>query len=256
MVSFTGFTLLDPPQQERRRVWASIGMGTLVQALFLAFLFFLTLIFPQKLDSLLKENVTLISLPKFSEPRHVSNPPRPEMRQEAVIPKPTINPPRLEAPARPQPLKLPEPPKVEARVSAPSFPSVAAQPLPPRPLPPVKTNVFGGSGEVATLRLPAKDVQTGGFGSPDGMKGPSRDNGNTITVGSFGLPEGPGYGNGTGGAKGVPGTVASTGFGDGIARGTPRGTRGGVSNAGFGSGVTPGGGTGAPGAERSDRWWF
>jgi TonB family protein len=53
------------------------------------------------------------------------------------------------------------------------------------------------------------------------------------------LPTGPGYGNGTGGTKGVRGVVASTGFGSGIATGdgsgkvnTSRGS--GVQKSGFG----------------------
>jgi len=33
------------------------------------------------------------------------------------------------------------------------------------------------------------------------------------------MPQGPGYGNGTGGAKGMKGTVASAGFGNGVAIG-------------------------------------
>jgi TonB family protein len=58
-------------------------------------------------------------------------------------------------------------------------------------------------------------------------------------MGSFDLPQGPGYGNGSGGAKGVKGTIASAGFGNGIAspgvgdgRSSGRGT---VQSAGFGS---------------------
>jgi TonB family protein len=38
-------------------------------------------------------------------------------------------------------------------------------------------------------------------------------------LGSFDLPEGAGTGNGTGGAKGIKGTIASTGFGNGVAQG-------------------------------------
>ncbi len=61
----------------------------------------------------------------------------------------------------------------------------------------------------------------------------------TLTVaslGSFDLPAGPGQGNGTGGSRGVRGTVASAGFGPGIAgpgsgSGPRRGT---VAPAGFG----------------------
>ena len=64
-------------------------------------------------------------------------------------------------------------------------------------------------------------MQTGGFGDPNGV--PAREsNGRPVNIaqaGSFDLPTGPGYGNGTGGAKGVRGVVASTGFGNGIATG-------------------------------------
>ena len=37
--------------------------------------------------------------------------------------------------------------------------------------------------------------------------------------GSFDLPSGPGYGNGTGGSRGARGVVASAGFGSGVATG-------------------------------------
>jgi TonB family protein len=48
------------------------------------------------------------------------------------------------------------------------------------------------------------------------------------------LPGGPGYGNGTGGDKGIRGTVASTGFGNGIANPPPSsGKRGTLQNTGF-----------------------
>ena len=42
-------------------------------------------------------------------------------------------------------------------------------------------------------------------------------------LGSYDLPPGPGYGNGTGGAKGAKGVIASTGFGNGVATGSPGG---------------------------------
>src|SRR5664279_254590 len=88
------------------------------------------------------------------------------------------------------------------------------KPLIPRP--PVKTNVFS-TGSSATPTMPAapQKVQTGGFGDPNGV--PASDNhGRPITIaqaGSFNMPSGPGYGNGTGGSKGARGVVASTGFG-------------------------------------------
>src|SRR4029077_15913096 len=39
------------------------------------------------------------------------------------------------------------------------------------------------------------------------------------STGSFDLPPGSGYGNGAGGANGIRGTIASAGFGNGIAVG-------------------------------------
>jgi len=64
-------------------------------------------------------------------------------------------------------------------------------------------------------------VQTGGFGDPNGV--PASDNhGRPVTIaqaGSFDMPSGPGYGNGTGGSHGARGVVASTGFGSGVATG-------------------------------------
>src|SRR3979411_1702129 len=103
------------------------------------------------------------------------------------------------------------------------------KPLIPRP--PVKTNVFStGSSATPTMAAAPAKVQTGGFGDPNGV--PAQDNhGRPITIaqaGSFNMPSGPGYGNGTGGAHGARGVIASTGFGSGVATGT---SLGGVSGA-------------------------
>jgi TonB family protein len=54
------------------------------------------------------------------------------------------------------------------------------------------------------------------------------------------MPTGPGYGNGTGGAKGVRGVVASTGFGNGAAVQPPSaGPQSKVQSAGFASSDVP-----------------
>ena len=52
------------------------------------------------------------------------------------------------------------------------------------------------------------------------------------------MPVGPGQGNGSGGAKGIKGTVASADFGNGIAnggKGDGRSSGAGVSTGGFGA---------------------
>ena len=54
------------------------------------------------------------------------------------------------------------------------------------------------------------------------------------------MPTGPGYGNGTGGANGSRGVVASTGFGSGVATGNSRASStNSVRQAGFGDADVP-----------------
>jgi TonB family protein len=78
-----------------------------------------------------------------------------------------------------------------------------------------------GSSATPTLNVPVQKVQTGGFGDPNGLKGEGKPNAHLVAAatGSFDMPQGPGNGNGTGGAKGLKGTVASAGFGNGVAIG-------------------------------------
>ena len=102
----------------------------------------------------------------------------------------------------------------------------------------VKTNVFttGSSAPPTIARAPEK-VQTGGFGDPNGLKGEGKAGARLVAaqMGSFDLPAGPGQGNGSGGAKGVKGTVASADFGSGIATPGRGGSRGTVQQSGFGA---------------------
>jgi TonB family protein len=78
----------------------------------------------------------------------------------------------------------------------------------------VRTGVFLAAAEPATTSRPAEKVQTGGFGSPEGLASVAQGGnlGNLPKLGTFGLPEGPGVGNGTGGLGGLPGVVATAGF--------------------------------------------
>ena len=61
-----------------------------------------------------------------------------------------------------------------------------------------------------------------GFGDPNGIpKDKARPNAHLVAAntGAFDLPQGAGNGNGSGGNKGIKGTIASAGFGNGIAQG-------------------------------------
>lgn len=110
--------------------------------------------------------------------------------------------------------KLPEAP-------APKFESpVVDRPAGPKVARSIASANFSGSSALPTLKnTPAHEVQTGGFGDPNGV--PANPNAtakaNIASVGSFDLPSGPGQGNGSGGSRGQRGTVASAGFGNGIA---------------------------------------
>ena len=101
----------------------------------------------------------------------------------------------------------------------------------------VRTGEFGSSA-IPTVNAPIEKVQTGGFGDVNGVKGEGKPNARmTIaSAGSFDLPQGAGQGNGSGGAKGIKGTVASAGFGNGIAQpgqGDGRSNGRGVQTGGF-----------------------
>jgi TonB family protein len=83
-------------------------------------------------------------------------------------------------------------------------------------------------------------VQTGGFGDPNGLKGTGKEGAKLYAAqaGGFDMPVGPGQGNGSGGAKGIKGTLASADFGNGIAtggKGDGRSSGPGVATGGFGS---------------------
>ena len=171
---------------------------------------------PQRIP--VPERVARLETPKLSRPLHV----KPPLQTK-------IEPPKIEPPK-------PEPSRIAAFAPAASLPKPAA-PVEKK----VQTNVFGAQGsQTATVQKPAREVQTGGFGDPNGVRGQGDPKRNTVTVasvGSFDLPPGEGKGNGTGGSRGVSGTVRSAGFSDGTASSGPhgRGNGGGVVAGGFGA---------------------
>ena len=104
----------------------------------------------------------------------------------------------------------------------------------------VHTGDFGGSSQKPTVNAAVEKVQTGGFGDPNGLKGEGKQGAKLYAAqaGGFDMPAGPGQGNGSGGAKGIKGTVASADFGNGIAtggKGDGRSNGQGVATGGFGS---------------------
>jgi TonB family protein len=185
--------------------------------------------------------VSLVNTPPPAplKPAPVRNFPTPAPKMAEVV---TPRPEALRVPKELQvPKKAPTPdvqaPKVELAAKLDPIPDT--KPAIPKQL--VRTNVFSaGSSATPTMAADPKNVQTGGLGDPNGV--PARDNpGHAVTIarlGSFDMPAGPGQGNGTGGAKGARGVVASAGFGNGVATGDNSGrlsaSRGTVRQGGFG----------------------
>jgi TonB family protein len=145
------------------------------------------------------------------------------------------------------PAPLPKAPKVEeavvpaVKIEPKKLDPISAAPVIPKQA--VKTNVFStGSSETPTVALAPSKVQTGGFGDPNGVPAKASQGKavNIAALGSFDLPSGAGSGNGTGGAKGVPGVVVSSGFGNGTALpdNRPRAATT-VQSAGFASADVP-----------------
>lgn len=144
---------------------------------------------------------------------------------------------RLPAP-QPQPKPKDVTPAPEVKINAKKLDPVPT-PAPAIPKQIVRTNVFStGSSAPQTTARPAEKVQTGGFGDPNGV--PARTTQtravNIAQSGGFDMPTGPGNGNGTAGASGARGVVASTGFGSGIATANSHSSaQATVRQAGFGN---------------------
>ncbi len=184
---------------------------------------------------------------RVTTPAPVNHQPQPVVQ----IPSPLIA--HLDPPT--DALRLPTAqPKAAVKIEDAPVPTVSITPKKIEPLPfnsapvipkqAVKVNVFSaGSSATPTIARAPSQVQTGGFGDPNGIpaKGNSGKPANIAALGSFDLPSGPGSGNGTGGAKGVPGVVASTGFGNGAAipDSRPRTSQATVQASGFASADVP-----------------
>jgi len=181
-------------------------------------------------------------------PRAITAPPKARLREIApeqarVMPAPML-------PKRTEVAKVTPPVVRPQHVPVPKFDSLATnEPAMPKLARQVKTNVFAGSSAKPTLtHNTVTEVQTGGFGDPNGV--PVNKHGSNhptiAAVGSFDLPQGGGYGNGSGGTHGARGVIASAGFGNGVASetgGRGNGRQGRVQLASFGNGGEAAGGS-------------
>ena len=231
------------PDNKLRR--SAFAVSSSVQVVLALALISLPLFFPEKLSLRMVYQVTPIEAPQTQVPVQPEPPPvRPKSEPAPVR---QVEPIRVAKLFAPQPLVAPKPkppertnseiPKLDPVLASAKFNTSTAEPE--RPREPVKTGLLNtGSPAQPTLKAAAEKVQTGGFGDPQGFAGgaPDAKHGNVARLGSFDLPSGPGYGNGTGGANGMRGTVASAGFGNAAAaKAAASGPRGAVQSGGFGA---------------------
>ena len=228
------------------RQWNRWGASGLIHFAALLFVLRIATWLPKdtlKLVAPTHETVTLIA-PTLEKPIVVKPMPPPppkvlaQLREEPKlsVPEPKEVVPKMEAPVV-KPTPEPEAPKVAENTPPPVLPK------PPVPQKKITEGLFdSGSSAKPTIKAPVREVQTGGFGDPNGVAGKS-DAQRKLTVaavGNFDLPTGPGNGNGAGGAHGKQGVVASAGFGDGMAGAGSgdRNPRGAVNTGGFGDATT------------------
>jgi TonB family protein len=219
--------------------WSELLLSYGVQAVVIGIFVWIPILHPEILEPPKKDYHAIELVPT---PVPVNHTPQKQLPKPVVVAK--LDPPpaqlHLAAP-RPMPKpKVEDTPVPEVKIAARKLENLPPTEAPVVPKQAVKTNVFtGGSSAPQTVALAPQKVQTGGFGDPNGV--PAKANpGKAVNIaqaGGFDLPTGPGYGNGTGGAKGVRGVVASTGFGGDVAKVDPRPARGQVQTGGFGSDV-------------------
>lgn len=216
----TGVFTLLPDGQPR---WRSFSAGFGLEFLALTALIVLPMLMPQKLEVARRYWITPIEAPPIVDWKpQPHQPPKPATVKREFV---------KEVP-KPEEIPVPQKPKI----MAPVFTSPVVKPATARrnpDAPAVVTKVFPnqasmslGSSATPTLRKPREAVQTGGFGDPNGVpaNGVTTRSPNIAQLGRYDLPSGPGYGNGTGGARGARGVVPSAGFGNGVAIGNSNGS--------------------------------
>ena len=225
---------LLPEAQPRWELFsASFGL----QILAVSLLVIVPMLMPQKLDIVQRYWTTPIEAPPV-----VAWKPQPVQPVKAapvkvvakVVPKPAPTPvielpkPKIYSPVNPAPVARVAKPKT---IQAPDMTEVA------KAFPDQNPPMSMGSSAIPTLKKPREAVQTGGFGDPDGLPANQRTGhaANVNVLGAYDMPTGAGKGNGTGGANGAKGVIASAGFGNGVAVGSPGGgNHGTVHQGGFG----------------------
>jgi TonB family protein len=237
--AYRGFQLgLLPERKVNKRALAT-AYG--IVALLLLIVINLGLILPEKMQIAQYHVTELIPMPSLRPEPEPVKVVKPEIHPKLLpaVKLPVFEQPKLIVPREvrreaPKPVEAPQ--VVVNQFKAPELRIAAGGARPQL----VHTGDFGGSSQKPTVNAAVEKVQTGGFGDPNGLKGEGKQGAKLYAAqaGGFDMPAGPGQGNGSGGAKGIKGTVASADFGNGIAtggKGDGRSNGQGVATGGFGS---------------------
>ncbi|MGA8309212.1 MAG: energy transducer TonB [Terriglobales bacterium] len=249
MSTSVGFQLGILPERklDKRALGAAYG--------FLVFLLIIMVnigwIWPDSLDIKRQYHVTeLVPMPSL-QPKPLKVKASPRLKVKLLPKAPVFETPKLTVPREIRAPKPQQPDVAPPKIDVNNFtPAVVKQVTGgARPTLIVHTGEFGSSA-TPTVNAPIQKVQTGGFGDPNGIPGQGKPNAHLVAAnsGGFDLPPGPGNGNGAGGAKGIKGTIASAGFGNGIAQagqgdGRSNGRGAAVLTAGFNEQQVAHGGT-------------
>lgn len=221
MPTTDGFQLGILPERKLDRRALAAAYGLLI--LLIIVMINIGWIWPDSMNISRNYHVTeLIPMPSL-QPKPLKMKPPPRTLRAQLLPKaPVFEAPKL---AVPREIRTPKPehteevaPKIEVNNFTPTVLKQVTGGARPSLI--VHTGEFGSSA-TPTVNAPIQKVQTGGFGDPNGIPGQGKQNAHLVAAnsGAFDLPQGPGSGNGSGGAKGIKGTIASAGFGNGIALG-------------------------------------
>jgi TonB family protein len=226
---------------KQRMPWSEFVLSYGVQAVAVAILVWIPVLHPEIIQEA-KHDRLMIGL--VSTPVPVNHEPQRQLPKPALMAKLDPPPPSALHLAAPQPRPKPQvedAPAPVVKITTKKLDLPPAAPAIPKQI--VRTNLFStGSSAPQTIERPPQQVQTGGFGDPNGVPAkPSQGKAiNIAQAGGFDMPTGPGVGNGTGGSNGVRGVVASTGFGNGVATSDVHATsRSSVHQAGFGDADVP-----------------
>ena len=231
---------LFTPLPQWKTPWSELFWSYGAQAVVIAILVWIPVLHPEIMEGPKRDYHAIELVPT---PVPVNHTPQRQLPKPVLVAKLDPPPTALRLPAN-QPVPKPKvevAPAPEVKIAEKKL-DLAPPTAPVIPKKLVATNLFStGSSAPQTIDRAPEKVQTGGFGDPNGVPAKATQTRaiNIAQNGGFDMPTGPGYGNGTGGAKGARGVVASTGFGGGVATSDPHASRGVVRQAGFGDADVP-----------------